>query len=383
MPRSATIIGAIGLVVLTSCGDEPAPAGPSPSTPSPAPAAPVAVRLDGPSSLALGASAQYRVTVSFADGTARDVTNQSTILAGFVRTRVLDVGDGGVVTGSDQGEGTLTAHYPAGIRTDESFVFPLGTLTSSPLRVVVLEPGTFRVSGTVTESGRPFPGVRVTVLTGRRAGLQAPTEDDGTYVLYGLTGTVELGVSEEGLQPQVRAITISDHRVVDFNLQPMPGYDSVNGDWTLTFQASSSCGSQLPPEAATRTFRATLTQRGPVLSVALDAPGRVVFDGYPSEAFGGVSGDSVGFYLQRDPDEGPAPRWVLLEMFQPGRFVGISGPVNGHRTGNTITGTLSGYFSVYRSSGPSYLSPGTVLESSCHRKIGEHPELHSFRLERN
>jgi hypothetical protein len=70
-------------------------------------------------------------------------------------------------------------------------------------------------------------------------------------------------------------------------------------------------------------------------------------------------------------------------MFQPRRFLGISGPANGRRYGNAITGTLSGYFSVYRSSGPSYLSPGTALESGCYRKIGEHPELHSFRLERN
>ena len=134
----------------------------------------------------------------------------------------------------------------------------------------------------------------------------------------------------------------------------------------------------------TRTFRATLRQRGPQLSVAFDAPTRVVLDGYPSEAFGGVSGDEVGFYLQRDsPEERSPPRWVLLEMFQPRRFLGISGPANGRRDANTITGTLSGYFSVYRSSGQSYLSPGTVLERSCHRKVGVHPELHSFRLERN
>jgi hypothetical protein len=70
-------------------------------------------------------------------------------------------------------------------------------------------------------------------------------------------------------------------------------------------------------------------------------------------------------------------------MFQPRRFLGISGPANGRLRGNTVTGTLSGYFSVYGSSGPSYLSAGTVLERSCYRKIGEHPDVHSFRLERN
>jgi hypothetical protein len=33
--------------------------------------------------------------------------------------------------------------------------------------------------------------------------------------------------------------------------------------------------------------------------------------------------------------------------------------------------------------GTNYLAPTTVLESSCYRKIGEHGDLHSFRLERN
>jgi hypothetical protein len=322
------------------------------------------------------------VTVSFADGTAREVTNQATILGRpFGR---LDVADGGLVTGSAQGEADLTAYYPAVIRTDEGVTIPRGTLTSSPLRVLVLEPGTFRVSGTVTESGRPFPGVRVTVVAGRRAGLQAATDSDGRYAFYGLAGSTELGVSEEGLQPQVRSLAVNDHHVVDFNLQPIQGYNSLTGDWTVTFQASPTCGSELPVEATTRTFRATLTQRGPQLGVAFHAPSRVVLDGYPSEAFGGVSGDEVGFYLQRESDEERSPpRWVLLEMFQPRRFLGISGPANGRRYGNTVTGTLSGYFSVYRSSGPSYLSPGTALEGGCYRKIGEHPELHSFRLERN
>ena len=119
MPRGARIIGAMGLVFLAACGDQPrAPTGPSPSSASPAPAAPSAIRLEGPPSLALGTSAQYRVTVSFADGTARDVTNQSTILARSPRLQVLNVADDGLVTGSAQGEGDLTAGHLANISGD-------------------------------------------------------------------------------------------------------------------------------------------------------------------------------------------------------------------------------------------------------------------------
>ena len=387
MSRCARMMGVTGLVFLAACGEKPrAPTGPSPPPASVGPAAPTAIRLDGPSSLALGTSAQYRVTVSFTDGTARDVTNQSTIVAHSFGPsgQVLNVADGGLVTGSAQGEGNLIARYPPGIRTDESITFPAGTLASSPLRVLVLEPGTFRVSGTVTESQRPFPGVRVTVVGGRRAGLQVPTDTDGTYVLYGLAGPTELGVSEEGLQRHVRSIVVNDHQVVDFNLQPIPGYTSLTGDWRLTLTASRSCGSAVPSDAARRTLQARIVQRGPQLTLEVSSPQRVILEGYPSTALGGVSGETASFRFQADgPEERNPPRWTLLEMLEPGRFLGIGALGGGERSGNTITGTLSGTFAIYRNPNGIYLSPGTVLESSCYRKIGEHPELHSFRLERN
>jgi hypothetical protein len=55
----------------------------------------------------------------------------------------------------------------------------------------------------------------------------------------------------------------------------------------------------------------------------------------------------------------------------------------GRRLGNSISGWLSGTFAIFRSAGEHYLDPGTVLESSCYRKIGVHTPIHSFRLERN
>lgn len=382
MLRPAGIIGAMGLVVLAACSDKPStPAGPSPTSTTPTPGV-AGIRLEGPSSLAPGESAQYRVTLSLVDGTTRDVTTQSTIHSPW-NDGVLRVADTGIATGGAQGEADLKAHYPAGRVTDEGWVFGPGTLESPPLPVLVLEPGSFRVSGVVTESGRPLPGVRVTVASGKRAGLQNVTSSDGTYRLYGLAGSTELAVSDEGLQPQVRSLLVTDHQTVDFHLEPLPGYDSLTGDWTLTFYAARSCGSAIPADAATRTFHVRITQRGSQLTVDFSSPTRVILPDYPSTGFGGGGGNSMGFYLQRSgDDEHSPPRWVLLDMLEPGRFVGISGPAEGQRVGNTITGTLSGYFEVYRSPGGTYLAPGTTLESSCLRKIGVDAELHAFRLDR-
>jgi hypothetical protein len=253
---------------------------------------------------------------------------------------------------------------------------------SAKVHVLVLDPGTYRVSGTVTESGLPFPGVNVTVANGKRAGLQAHTTSEGTYVLYGLAGSTELMVSEEGLRPATRSIVVSDHQMgVDFTLQPLPGYDSLAGGWRLTVQASPSCGSELPPEATIRTFATTITQRGPQLSYELASPDRVILNDYPMTGHGGVSGASVSLYLQVDMQNSP-PRYVLLDRLDARRFLGIAGSGQGQRTSNTVVGTLSGDISAYRSAGGTYAAPGTLLEGRCFRKAGIDSSLHAFRLER-
>ena len=320
---------------------------------------------------------------TYANGSTRDVTSESTIQRYSVPHSgedVLQVAPDGVVTGGTAGEMDLEAYYPRVISTPEGSVIRPGTLSSSKLRVLVLQPGTFRVSGLVIESGLPFPSVQVAVISGTRAGLRVATDNEGKYSLYGLAGPTDLTALEEGFQTATRSIIVNDHQTIDFNLQPLVGYDSVSGDWRLTVQASPTC--ELPREATTRTFHARLTQRGSQLSVDLESPTRIIVEGYPSQAFGGVSGDAVGFYLQRDPDDRSPPRWVLLDRLEPGRFLGISGPSEGRRDGNSITGTLSGYFSVYRTAGPNYLAPGTILESSCLRKKEIDSSLHTFRLDR-
>jgi hypothetical protein len=311
------------------------------------------------------------------------VTNESSILA-RQNGHIIQIGNEGTVTGDEPGEADLTAYYPAGVRSEDAISFSPGTLDSGPLHVLVLEPGTFRVSGVVTESGQPIGGLRVQVVAGRRAGLQVTTPPSGVYALYGLAGPTELAVSEEGLQPQIRSIVVTDHQTVDFSLHPLPAYDSFTGNWRLVLSASPSCGSALPADAAVRTFDASIVQRGPQLTMEVNGPSRVILADYPAQATGGVSGDSMSFRFQTTSlEDGNPPRWTLLEELQPGRFLGIGALAEGRRTGNRVTGWLCGMFAIYRSAGTNYLASGSVLETSCYRKIGEHEQLHSFSLERN
>jgi hypothetical protein len=222
------------------------------------------------------------------------------------------------------------------------------------------------------------------VVKGRRVGLQHTTPPTGGYALYGLAGPTELAVSEEGLQPQVHSVVVTDHQIVDFSLEPLPGYDSLTGNWRLILSASPSCGAAIPAEAAVRTFQAAIVQRGPQLTMEVSSPTRVILSDFPVNALGGVAGDKMSFRFQAEaPGERNPPRWTLLEVLEPERFLAIGALAEGQRAGKTIAGWLSGTFAIYRSIGTNYLAPTTVLESSCYRKIGEDGELHSFRLERN
>ncbi|HET9370888.1 MAG TPA: hypothetical protein VFO19_11595 [Vicinamibacterales bacterium] len=348
--------------------------GQSPTRPTtmPAGAGLVSIRLEGPSRIAPDQTADYRVIATLSDGASDDVTASAVLQQTWARGGTVRIDGPGRVTGVAEGALDLTASYPA----------PGGS--AATLRVLVLEAGTYEVSGVVTESGRPFPGVPVSVLSGRHTGLKASTDYEGRYYLYGLAGPTELQVIQEGLRPVTHALLVSTDANVDFGLEPLPGYDSLAGTWRLTLEAESTCASVLPAETMFRTLSVAIAQRGSQLSVALDSTGRVVFDDYPQAGIGGVAGDHVDMYFQRDPDaERFPPRWVLMERLSPTRFLGISGPLSGTRTGSTVSGTLSGYFSVYRSVGPDYLAAGTALETECLRKIGQHATLHSFRLDRD
>lgn len=374
----------IALATLAACNDGPTtPAAPSQSPSSPRVAG--AIRVEGPSSIAPGTSAQYRAIASFADGRTQDLTTEASWTSYSAGPAALLVGARGMVTGGSPGEADVIARYPATFSTpDDGEAIPPGTV-SGQLRVLVLEPGTFRVSGRVTDSGGPLPTAQIAVVSGTGAG-QTTRLRGGSYALYGLAGAVKLEVSEESFQTETRMVVVNDHATVDFSLQPLAGYVSVTGEWRLTLRAALSCGADIPEDAATRTFQASLRQVGSGLTFILSSP-TIVRDG-PNLPFGGVGPERLDFYVQKhseDEDYTP-PQHVLLEMLEPGRFLGIGGNARGLRTGNNIViGTLSGEFSVYKATGPTYRAPGTTLERTC-RRLTTSPiptsETHSFRLER-
>lgn len=383
MPKRSTA-AAIGLTFLAACGGRPGtPASPTaPMPPAPSSSLVSGIRIEGPSSIAPGASAQYRAIASFADGRTADVTGSSSWRSEAptnFNPPVLVVTGRGAATGSFPGEADVVVSHPDSGVPD---VQAPGSVTAK-LRVLVLEPGTFRVSGRVTDSRGPLPTARVAVVAGTGAGQVTGLRGDGTYALYGLTGPVTLEVSEESFQTQTRTIAVNDHQSVDFSLELLAGYIGVNGEWRLTLRAALSCGSDFPAEAATRTFEASMSQRGSAFTFSLGSP-TVVRD-TPELPFGGVGPDRLDFYLAIDAGQTP-PVWVVLDRLNSNRFVGIGGNARGLRSGNdVVVGTLSGEFSIYRATGTTYRAAGTTLERSC-RRLTDSPfatnDTHTFHLDR-
>jgi hypothetical protein len=339
------------------------------------------LRVEGPSTIAPGAPTQYRAVASFTDGSSEDVTTSASWTMASTSPLSLEdtllVGQGGVVTGGSPGEADLVASLsaPGSGREDPQ----LGRL-----RVVVLSPGTFRLSGRVTEAETGAPlHAQVTILSGTGAGQRAlAMETDGSYAVFGVAGRVTAQASEESFEPQTRTITVTDHHTLDFSLGPLSGYDAVTGDWRLTIRAAASCGSDIQENAATRTFQANLQQRGSAISLTITSPTTVTDT--TIGPFGGIGPARVDFYLQKMPDETP-PRFVLLDRLSTNQFLGIAGAGRGVRTGTRVEGTLSGEFSTYEAGGATYRAPGTILVRSC-RRLTDSPvqtsETHSFVLER-
>ena len=97
----------------------------------------------------------------------------------------------------------------AGTRPGEGMVgASLGGRPAS-MRVFVLEAGTFKLAGVVSEThGQTLPGVSIDVIGGTGRGLHTTTDMNGRYTLYGVAGRVQLRASADGLAAVTREVEV-------------------------------------------------------------------------------------------------------------------------------------------------------------------------------
>jgi len=196
----------------------------------------------------------------------------------------------------------------------------------------VLEPGTYRLSGTVSDGLGTVPNASVEVVAGIGNGLQTVTDPLGRYALYGAAGSVDVRVTADGFNLQTVAVVVNEHAVADVILQPVAASTDVAGAWTLTFTASSSCSARLPAEARQRQFEVDVIQHG--VRAELHIPSLWI-TGFLD---GRLTGSSLGISMEGD-----------YGIFQALAGVGtleIDGIVTASVQDQEIRGLLDGAFTI-------------------------------------
>jgi len=211
--------------------------------------------IEGPETIAPLATGRFTARGIGFDGTSQDLTSKVTWSAtglsaqgAIAASQALRMSGSGEATGIAPGEASVRA--------------TLSGLSSNARAVMVLDPGTYRVTGMMSESQEPVPSGTVEVISGTRAGLKVTTTQGGQYALYGLAGTVVLRASALGYEPQDHTISIPGQTVENFVLQPVAPLFNLTGDWDVTVGAPSACRGVLDPSLLERHQIATITWNG-------------------------------------------------------------------------------------------------------------------------
>ena len=309
---------AIALAGISSCDR-------SPAAPSPAAEQRVTlsrVRIDGPTLVAPGDSPRYMAIAEYSDGSSKDVTATA---SWFPNAELFPIyfTSPGMAAPARRGEATVSANAGG-----------IGRLT-----VRVLEPGTFKLSGPLSETGvGALHGATVEVLSGVGAGLSATSDSKG-YALYGVAGPVRLRASAEGFTPQVLDVVVTGDTTQALELTPSDAISDVSGFWTLNVSPSLGCRPGLPDVARRRTYQVELIQNATRLQVKVSSP---TLSRTTEHHFGTVLGSRVQIMIAGDTDTG---EWTYPDVFDhlsPTEAFGFSGSVQGTVEGPEIRATMDG-----------------------------------------
>ncbi len=366
------VYAVIAAALLPACGNTKTSTQPEP-VPK-APSALTAIRISGPTALASGATGQFTAVAERSDGSSEDVTataNWNILWSGpdvnHSGPNVLKLLGPGTVQGVGLGEASVNVQIPFQSHNPA---------TSPTLTVLVLEPGTFRISGTVVSAGLP-ESATIEIVSGTGSGLGTATSNNyvGQYALYGAAGSVEVRVSAEGFDQQVRRLIVTDNTTSDFDLSPLVPSTDVSGSWVATLSASPSCRANMPEAGWQREFGVNITQQGTRVSITRTSP--TFYESCSSgnravTSNGRIFGQTLSFVIVGDSDEGDYSLPCLFDRLSPTEWLGVSGVVQGTVTGSSIRGTLDttqgGAFDLYESL-PTATGPyGSPPKAICHAK---------------
>jgi hypothetical protein len=298
----------------------------------------VSLTLEGPGSIAPGATVRYTVTARDADGRIGDVTSEAKWASSA--NDVVTIASPGMVAAHARGDARVSVHYRN-----------LG----SQKDVVVLPDGTYRLIGQVMEAETasvPVSGVQVQAVSGTGETLSTVTGDDGRYRLYGVAGLVRLRFSKDGYRAGETELAVETHTARNVELALERPRAEVAGSYMLTITAAAACRDKFPDHLRSRQYGVTLTQSGPLLEARLSGAAFATSRAGRGDHFQGrVEPDGLSFRLR--PHEyqyyGYAEYPDLAEhVANPTGWVIIDGTARLRAEGSRFEGRLQGAYQFFQ-----------------------------------
>ena len=344
---SVLVLAMAGAGFLTACGKSPTT--PSNATATTTPAAIVSLRISGPTSIAPRgrgmSTGQFSAVATLTDGSIIDVTTSASWNTSAFAV-LHGMGRSGEFQAEGRGEATITATVGG---------------ASANFTVLVLEAGTFKVSGAITDMAtrEPLDRVLVRIESGIGKGLSSYSDKAGRYALYGAAGPIELGASTDGFNGLVHLLVVSDTTTDDFVLAVPGPPANVSGAWTLSISASPGCRDRLPELARDRQYDATIYQQSGRIDMTLFGPsietwsGKVgVPKGQFDEIPGTIIGDTLSFTIVGDTGYDDFSSVDFLDHLSPTQSLGIAASAQGTVTGPEVRTLMSGHIEYWASSTP-------------------------------
>jgi hypothetical protein len=198
-----------------------------------------------------------------------------------------------------------------------------------------------RVAGRVYESGGfGLPQVQVTIVGGSMDGFVTLTDQYGNYEVSNAPGVRQVRAAKDGYFTVTVSVG-SNPAQVNIVMSSTTPYADLRGSWHLTFSASSTC--QLPDEAMTRRYTASIEQDNAGLTVRLsDAQFGSDRSNLENWIFGRVSGNHVTLTMGGDNDACFYYGECLVEELADGRVLTLNGSAVGSVNRGVLAATLAG-----------------------------------------
>ena len=301
------------------------------------------ISISGPAEIAPGSVTQFTATGRYADGSTQDITSN------------VSWGTADSTTLRHSGSGRFEA-----VRAGETRVFASSSTPGSfaSMVVLILPPGTFKLSGTIRDSSGTVDGVEVEVVSGTGSATKTTSRYDGKYALYGVAGDIRLRATSRGYDAEELTATVSGHTVRDFTLKTSTQIVDVAGEWKLTISTSSACSSLWPEALRKRDVSATITRDGTRLNIKFHGPTVVATSGSPGRIAGSAFSMTLDFdYYYYYGISG------LRERLGQTDWLRITGTFLGTAESSVITGNLSGSFHYFITNATATLPSGRA--STC------------------